>query len=127
MELIIEAPCNDKKSLEKVENGYIQEYAEKFGNKLLNIKCNPLKKVKKVEYQVKIETKDELMKRIEKLEKKLIIKDDEIHSRLFFDAIINGKRQHMEARYIRCSKEEAMTKINQKKQEKINELTIYFE
>ena len=37
IELIIEAPCNDKKSLEKVENEYISEY----GKRVLNITCNP--------------------------------------------------------------------------------------
>ena len=127
IELIVNAPSNDKKSLEKVENGYISEYAEKYGNKLLNVKCNPLKKVKKVEYQVKIETKKQLEERIAKLDNKLKIKDDEKQSRLFFDAIIDGKRQHAEARYIRCSKADALTKIELKKQNKLNELTVYFE
>ena len=46
IELIVHAPSNDKKSLERVENGYIEEYAEKYGKSLLNIKCNPLKKQK---------------------------------------------------------------------------------
>ena len=46
IELIVHAPSNDKKSLERVENGYIEECAEKYGKSLLNIKCNPLKKQK---------------------------------------------------------------------------------
>ena len=56
IELIINAPSNDKRSLEKVENGYIQEYAEKYGKLLLNSKSNPLK-TKKIEYNVNIENK----------------------------------------------------------------------
>ena len=57
IELIIDAPGNDKRSLEKVENGYIQEYAEKYGKLLLNIKSNPNNKTKKIEYNVNIENK----------------------------------------------------------------------
>ena len=48
IELIINAPSNDKKSLEKVENGYIQEFAEKYGKLLLNIRSNPNKKTKRL-------------------------------------------------------------------------------
>lgn len=76
IELIVLAPSFDRKSLEKVENGYISEYAEKHG-KLLNVKCNPLKKTKKVEHEVKMENKSQLEERIALLEKNLTIKDDE--------------------------------------------------
>ena len=127
IELIINAPSNDKKSLEKVENGYIQEYAEKYGKHLINIKSNPNKKNKKIEYKVDIENKKQLEERIAKLENKLTIKDDTKNKRWFIDSIIYGKRYHSESRYVRCSKEDALTKINDKKQEKIKELTIYFE
>lgn len=116
IELIINAPSNDKKCLEKVENRYIEEYADKYGKLLLNIRCNPLKKTKKIEYKVEMENETQLMERIAKLEKKLTIKDDERNQRYFFDMVINGKRHHTEA----------LTKINKKKQEKIEELTIYF-
>ena len=75
IELIINTPSNDKRSLEKVENGYIQEYAEKYGELLLNIKSNPIK-TKKIEYNVNIENKKQLEERIAKLENKLTIKDD---------------------------------------------------
>ena len=51
IELIINAPSNDKKTLEKVENGYIQEYAEKYDKLLLNIKSNPNNKIKKERIQ----------------------------------------------------------------------------
>jgi len=68
IELIIDAPSNDKKSLEKVENGYIQEYAVKYGEHLINIKSNPNNKTKKIEYKVNIENKTQLEERIAKLE-----------------------------------------------------------
>ena len=127
IKLIINAPSNDKKSLEKVENGYIHEYAEKYGNKLINIKSNPNIKSKKIEFKVNIENKTQLEERIAKLENKLTIKDDTKNKRWFIDSIIDGRRYHSESRYVRCSKEDALTKINEKKQEKIKELTIYFE
>ena len=76
IELIVNAPSNDKKSLESVENGYIEEYAEKYDNRLLNIRCNPLKKVKKINYKVNIENKEQLDARIAELEGKITIKDD---------------------------------------------------
>ena len=124
--MIIHAPSNDKKSLEKVENGYIQENAEKYGELLLNIKSNPLK-VKMVEYNVNIETKRQLEDRIAKLENKLTIKDDTKNKQFYFDAFIDGKRHKTMARYGKTPKIEALTKINEKKQEKIKELTIYFQ
>ena len=127
IELIINAPSNDKKGLEKVENGYIEDFAEKYGKLLLNIKSNPLRKVKKVEYTVNIENKKQLEERIAKLENKLTIKDNVKNKQFYFDAFIDGKRHKTMARYVRCSKEDALTNINKKKQDKINELTIYFE
>ena len=125
IQLIVNAPSNDKRGLEKVENGYIEEYAEKYGKLLINIKSNPNNKTKKIEYNVNIENKKQLEERIAKLDNKLTIKDDTINKRWFIDSIIDGKRYHSESRYI-CSKEDALTKIESKKQDKINELTIYF-
>ena len=127
IKLIINAPSNDKKSLEQVENGYIHEYAEKYGNKLINIRSNPNKKTKKIEYKVTIENKKQLEERIAKLENKLTIKDDAKNKCWLIDSIIDGKRFKTMARYGKTSKEDALTKINEKKQEKIKELTIYFE
>ena len=129
IELIINAPSFDKKALERTENGHIKEYAEKYGKDLINIKSNPnVKKVEnKVEYKVKIENKQQLEERIAKLEKKLTIKDDKDNKLFFFDAIIDGKRHKTMARYGKTPKSTAMTKISKKKQDKINELTIYFE
>ena len=98
IELIINTPSNDKRGLEKVENGYIEEYAEKYGELLINIKSNPLK-VKKVEYNVSIENKKQLDERIAKLENKLTIKDDTKNKQFYFDAFIDGKRHKTMARY----------------------------
>ena len=127
IELIINSPSNDKKSLEKVENGYIQEYAEKYGKLLINIKSNPNNKTKKIEYNVIIENKKQLEERIAKLENKLTIKDDMNNKQFYFDAFVDGKRYKTMARYGKTPKNEALTKINEKKQEEIKELTIYFE
>ena len=126
IELIVNAPSSDKKSLEKVENCYIREYAEKYGKKPLNKKANALK-TKKIEYTVNIENKKQLEERISKLETKLTIKDDTKNKCWFFDCKIDGKRHKTMARYEKTTKEDALTKIQKKKQEKINQLTIYFE
>ena len=77
IELMELCPSKGRKSLEKVENGYVEEYAEKYGKKLLNVRHNPNKKAKKIEFQVKMENEKQLRKRIGKLDKKLTIKDDE--------------------------------------------------
>ena len=127
IELIVYAPSKDKKSLENVENKHITEFADKYGELLLNKRCNPLKKSKKVEYQVMMENKQQLEERIAKLEDKLTIKDDAKNKLFYFDAIIDGKRQHMASKYKRCTKDEALKSITRKQQEKIKELTIYFE
>ena len=127
--MIINAPSYDKKSLENVENGYIELNTEKYGKKLINIKSNPLKKVKvkKIQYNVEIENEQQLRERIAKLEIKLIIKDDEKNKLFYFDAMAQGKRVKTMTRYNKKSKEEALKKkINKKKQEKIEELTVYF-
>ena len=127
IQLIVKAPSYDKKSLEKVENGYINEYADKYGKHLLNIKSNPNLKARKIEHKVNIENKQQLEERIAKLENKLIIKDDAKNSFWYIDNIVDGKRFKTMARYSKTSKEHALEKIKLKKQNKINELTIYFE
>ena len=72
-----------KKSLEKVEIGYIKEYSEKYGDKLINIKSNPLKKPKKIEHSVNIENQKQLEERKTKLEETFVIKDDEKNKNVF--------------------------------------------
>ena len=85
--------------MEKVENGYIHEYAEKYGKCLINTKSNPNKKTKKVEYEVSIENKEQLEEIIAELENKLTIKDDTKNEHFYFDAFIDGKRHKTMARY----------------------------
>ena len=126
IELLVVCPSYDKKSLEKVENSYIAEYAEKYGNSLLNIRANPLK-VKKVEYTVQIENKQQLEERIAKLDKKLTIKDDPVNKTYYYDSIIDGKRYKTMARYGKKQKDKAFEQISTKKQKLINELTITFQ
>ena len=124
IELIINAPSKDKKSLENVENGYIAEYAEIYGQKLLNIRCNAKRKIKKIEYKVEIENETQFRERIAKLEKKLTIVDDEKNNMFYFNAIFEGKRIATKARYNNNTKDSALQKIKQKKEDKIKELTL---
>ena len=100
IELIMNTPSFDKKSLENVENCYIQEYAKLYGKLFINIKSNPLKKVNKIEYTVNIENKVQLLEeRIAILKNKLTIKDDTINKQFYFDPFIDGKRYKTMARY----------------------------
>ena len=123
---LVDCPSYDKKSLEKVENSYIAEYAEKYGKCLLNIRSNPLK-VKKVEYTVQIENKQQLEARIAKLTKKLTIKDNPVNKFYYYDSIIDGKRYKTMSRYGKKQKDKAFEQISTKKQKLINELTITFQ
>ena len=50
------------KSIEKIEHGYIEEYAENYSNKLLNKTCNTLKTPRNVEYKVMIENENQFRK-----------------------------------------------------------------
>ena len=44
IKLIVNAPCRDRKELEKFEKEYIKEYWIKYSDKFLNKRCNPLHK-----------------------------------------------------------------------------------
>ena len=127
IELIVKAPSGDKKSLEKVENEHISEYAEIYDKKLINIKANPNIKPKKIEYQVNIENQQQLEERIAKLDNKLKIKDNVKNNYWYYDSVIEGERYQTKARYDEDTKDEALTNISRKKQEIINKLTVYFE
>ena len=85
------------------------------------MRSNPNKKVTPVKFEVKIENDKQLGEMIAKLDKKLTIKDDPKKSLFYFDTIIDGKRYHTNARYVKCSKDEALDKISKKKQEKIDD------
>ena len=50
------------KSIEKIEHGYIEEYAENYSNKLLNKTCNTLKTPRNVVYKVMIENENQFRK-----------------------------------------------------------------
>ena len=126
IELIANAPSFNKSSLVNVENGYIAEYAEKYGERLLNVRSNPIKK-KKIEYSAQIETEAQLKARIAKLENKLKIKDDTVNKTYYYDTVIHGKRYKTMARYCKKPKEKAYEQISSKKQKLIKELTIKFE
>lgn len=45
--MIVNTPCNDRKELQKIKMAYIILHYEKYGNKLLNKKCNSINKKKK--------------------------------------------------------------------------------
>ena len=92
----------------------------------MNVRSDPNKKDKKIEFQVKMENEKQLRERIAKLDKKLTIKDDEKNSILYIDAFVDGKRQRTQARYINCSEDEALDEICKMQQEMINELALYF-
>lgn len=126
IELITNAPSFNKSSLVNVENGYLAEYAEKYGERLLNVRSNPIKK-KKIEYSAQIETEAQLKARIAKLENKLKIKDDTVNKTYYYDTVIHGKRYKTMARYCKKPKEKAYEQISSKKQKLIKELTIKFE
>ena len=126
IELVVKAPTNDKKSLEKIENAYIEDYAVKHGSLLLNIKANPLKQPKKVQFKVQIEKQSQLEERIAKLDDKIKIKDNENDKFFYFDNIILGKRYKTMARYANNAKEAALEQISEKKRLLIEELTVEF-
>ncbi|XP_068677184.1 uncharacterized protein [Montipora foliosa] len=126
IELIVKAPTNDKKSLEKIENAYIEDYANKYGVLLLNVKANPLKP-KKVQFKVQIEKKSQLEERIAKLDDKIKIRNNENDKFFYFDNIILGKRYKTMARYANKDKEAALEQISDKKRKLIEELTVQFD
>jgi len=41
IKLKIDAPSIDKKALGSIEKRYIEEYTDKYGDKLVNKRCNP--------------------------------------------------------------------------------------
>ena len=128
--LLVKAPSKGKRELEKVEFEWIADYSEKLGDRLLNklgIKVSH-KEVKYQEQMAAIEDTTEklLQDKIQKLGKMSRIKDDVVNKLLYYDGKIDGKRYKTMARYNKCSKEEAMSKITKKQQQLIDELTINF-
>ena len=78
--LIVDGPCENKHKLEKVEKKYINQYAKKYGDKILNKRGNDeIKEKPEIKYSFKIEKEDDLIKRIEKM---VAIKNDKMNKRL---------------------------------------------
>ena len=92
IDLICLCPCKDKKTLEKVENSYINEYKQKYGDQLLNIKG--VKKVKEIKYEFKVEMENQkqLEERLQKLGVQLQIRENTINQYLSINTYINGNR-----------------------------------
>ena len=127
IELICNCPCKDKKTLEKIENSYINEYKQQYGDKLLNIKG--VKKVKKIknEFKVDMENQKQFQERLEKMGYKFKIKDNTIKEYLVIDTKINGKRYYYKRRYNKDNKQEAFKQLSEIQQKCIQELTIDWE
>lgn len=124
IELICLCPCKDKKTLEKIENSYINEYKQKYGNDLLNIKGVKMVKTIKNEFKVDMENQKQLEERLEKMGYKLRIKDDTIRSYLEIDARIDGKRVHHIIRYNENIKQEAFKKLSEIQHKLVQEFTV---
>ena len=121
IELICECPCKDKKTLERVENGYINEYKQKYGDQLLNIKG--IKKVKTIknDFKVEMENQKQLEERLEKLGVKFQIKDNTIKDYLVTDTKINGKRIYHKRRYNKDNKQEAFKQLSEIQEKLVQE------
>ena len=127
IDLICLCPCKDKKTLEKVENSYINEYKQKYGDDLLNIKGVKKVKTKKNEFNVEMENQKQFEDRVEKLGYKLRIKEDTLRSYLEIDAHVDGKRIIYKRRYNENNKQEAFKQLSEIQQKCIKELTIDWE
>ena len=105
--LIRNCPCQDKKTLEKTEYSYINEYKQKYGEFLINIKV--VKKVTKKmsQFKVEMENQKQFEDRLQKLGYKFRIRDDTIRSFLEIDACVDGKRIKYKRRYNENNKQEA--------------------
>ena len=124
---IICCPCRDRKELNKVEAEHIHHYAIKCGDRLLDkqhvSKLQPKPKI----HHAEIENEQQLRQRLrEKFGDKIKIKDDPMNKLLYYDTKIDGKRYKTMARYNKCSKEEALTKITKKQQQLVDESTSKF-
>ena len=126
--LLVDAPSKGKRDLEKVEFDWIADYSEKLGAQLSN-KLGIKAKRREVKYQAQMATinpgtEKQVAHKLGRLEKTSVIKDDVVNNLLYYDGKVDGKRYKTKARYNKCSKEEAMSKITEKRQQLIEELTI---
>ena len=112
--LLIDSPCENKHKLEKVEKKYINQYAKKYGAKVLNKRGNEeIKEKPEIKYTFKIEKEEELKKRIEKM---VAIKNDEKNQKLEIQFRARDKTVKVFKRYTRIPLTEAMhfMKVQQK-------------
>lgn len=108
----------------------VADYGEKLGAQLLN-KLDTKPKRQEVNYQEQMAAIDAgaeklLQDKITKLRKTLRIKDDMINKLLYIDGKVDGKRFVTKARYNKCTREEALSKLTKKQQQLIDKLTIDF-
>ena len=106
-----------KKSLDNGKSCYIS---------WLNIRSNPLKKRKKVECNVAVDSEQQF-KRVRLLHKRLVIKDNIDKSYFSIDAIVDRMRYHKKTQYNDSSKDEALATISNEKQKIIDQLIINFD
>lgn len=126
IELLEYAPCKVKKSLIKVETERFHDYSTKYGDRILNKMSIQKVERKEIHYKVELEKEKHLQERLRKLGITLRIKDDVVNKLLYYDGIVDGKRYKTKARYNKTPKEEAMSKLTEKQQQLIDELTIDF-
>lgn len=124
IKLIVNCPCKDRKDLERTETKYIREFSVKYGEKLLNKKCNLLCKIKQIKHHVEIDNEEQLKIRAG-LEKRIKIKE---HTGMFaIDTIVHNMRIVTEARFkILDQKEKAYKQISERKEEVIKKLMVEF-
>lgn len=108
-----------------MENKWIAEHCIKYEDRLFNIKSNPAKQ-KEVKFKVELDTDKQLQEIIQKLGIPLRITDDSINKLLYYDGVVDGKRYKTKARYNKCTKDEASSKLTNKQKQLIDELTIDF-
>ena len=107
--LIERVPSKDRKSLEKVENEYIHEYATEYGDRPLNKKSVPQKDKKEIQFKAQIENETQLREKLAKLGVTLRIKQF-----LYYRGPVDGKEYKSIAAYKQRSKEEAMSGLTKK-------------
>ena len=122
--LIVNAPSHDKKSLEIIESKYINQYASMYNDRVLNERMNHNKKRKDIKFQAEIETEDKLTERITILNDKIKINDDVNNKYIYFKTKIDGVVHRSKARYINISRDEAIIKINETKDNLVKRLTM---
>ena len=127
IELIVKAPCYDKKTLEAIEMKWIDWYASDYGEKMLNKRGNKSRKRvqrKTVVHEAMIETDKQLIQRAEDLDGKIVIRDNPDIGYWLFDTVVDGQRHQTKARYSDKTKDKAFERISAKKRQLIKELTI---